>query len=69
MQIMWLLLLRCSKENCFMGYSNTQHFNLQTYRVTVKGYELEADPMCGSERLNVLGQPVGFILKSPSSEY
>lgn len=52
-----------------MDYSNTQHFNLQMYRVTVKGYELEADPMCGSERLNVLGQPVGFILKSPSSEY
>ncbi|BFZ16706.1 hypothetical protein BsWGS_19745 [Bradybaena similaris] len=39
-----------------------------TYRVTVKGYELEADPMCGSERLNVLGQPVGFILKSPSKK-
>ncbi|XP_012938057.1 uncharacterized protein LOC101853387 [Aplysia californica] len=36
------------------------------YKVTAKGYELEADPSCGSERVNVMGRPIDFIVKSPS---
>ncbi|CAG5130012.1 unnamed protein product [Candidula unifasciata] len=35
-------------------------------KVTANGYELEADPACGNERLHVLGRPMEFIINSPS---
>ncbi|BFY99531.1 hypothetical protein BsWGS_02571 [Bradybaena similaris] len=35
-------------------------------KVTASGYELEADPTCGNERLHVLGRPVEFVINSPS---